>query len=160
MNAPLMPTAELLFGLAFPLAAPFWFLMIVLPGWSWTRRIISSPWIAVPPLVVYLALLVPQLAAYAAPIVNPDLVGLAAVLGTPAGAAAIWAHAIGFDLLVGRWMYLDARERGVPGLLMAPVLVLTILLSPLGFLTYLLVRIPFRHEAREPGRDVQAAAAR
>src|SRR6185437_14218176 len=67
MNAPLMPTAELLFGLAFPLAAPFWFLMIVLPGWSWTRRIISSPWIAVPPLVVYLALLVPQFAAYAAP---------------------------------------------------------------------------------------------
>jgi hypothetical protein len=43
---------------------------------------------------------------------------------------------------------------------MAPVLVLTILLSPLGFLTYLLVRIPFRHEARQPGRDAQAAAAR
>jgi hypothetical protein len=134
--------------------------MIVLPGWSWTRRIISSPWIAVPPLVVYLALLVPQFAAYAAPIVNPDLVGLAAVLGTPAGAAAIWAHAIGFDLLVGRWMYFDARERGVPALLMAPVLLLTILLSPLGFLGYLLVRIAFRHEAREPGRDAQAAAAR
>ena len=160
MNAPLMPTAELLFGLAFPLAAPFWFLMIVLPGWSWTHRIISSPWIAVPPLVVYLALLVPQFAAYAAPIVNPDLVGLAAVLGTPAGAAAIWAHAIGFDLLVGRWMYFDARERGVPALLMAPVLLLTILLSPLGFLGYLLVRIAFRREAREPGRDAQAAAAR
>jgi hypothetical protein len=160
MNAPLMPTAELLFGLAFPLAAPFWFLMIVLPGWSWTRRVISSPWIAVPPLVVYLALLVPQFAAYAAPIVNPDLVGLAAVLGTPAGAAAIWAHAIGFDLLVGRWMYFDARERGVPALLMAPVLLLTILLSPLGFLGYLLVRIAFRRVPRQPGHDAQAAVTR
>jgi ABA4-like protein len=56
------------------------------------------------------------------------------VLGTPAGAATVWAHAIGFDLLVGRWTYLDARERGVPALIMAPVLVLTILRSPLGFL--------------------------
>jgi hypothetical protein len=149
-----------LFDVAFPLAAPFWLLMIALPGWSWTRRIIASPWIAVPPLLVHVALLVPQFATYTAPIISPDLAGLAAVLGTPAGAATVWAHAIGFDLLVGRWMYLDARERGVPALIMAPVLVLTILLSPLGFLSYLLVRIPFRREAGQPGRDAQAAVAR
>ena len=41
-----------------------------------------------------------------------------------------------------------------------PVLVLTILLSPLGFLGYLLLRIPFRREAGQPGRDAQAAVAR
>jgi Domain of unknown function (DUF4281) len=153
-------TPQALFDVAFPLAAPFWLLMIALPGWSWTRRIIASPWIAVPPLLVHVALLVPQFATYTAPIISPDLAGLAAVLGTPAGAATVWAHAIGFDLLVGRWMYLDARERGVPALIMAPVLVLTILLSPLGFLSYLLVRIPFRREAGQPGRDAQAAVAR
>ena len=141
-------SAQSLFDVAFPLAAPFWLLMIALPGWSWTRRIIGSPWIAVPPLLVHVALL------------SPDLAGLAAVLGTPAGAATVWAHAIGFDLLVGRWMYFDARERGVPALIMAPVLVLTILLSPLGFLGYLLVRIPFRREAGQPGRDAEAAVAR
>jgi hypothetical protein len=131
---------QTLFDLAFPLAVPFWALMIFLPGWSWTRRIISSPFIAVPPLLVYVALLVPQFTTFAGPIVSPDLPGLAAVLGTPAGAAAIWAHAIGFDLLVGRWMYLDARDRGIHPLVMAPVFVLTILLSPLGFLTYLVIR--------------------
>ena len=32
--------------------------------------------------------------------------------------------------------------------------------SPLGFLSHLLVRIPFRHEARQPGRDAQTATAR
>jgi Domain of unknown function (DUF4281) len=153
-------SVQTLFDIAFPVAAPFWLLMIVLPGWSWTRRIISSPWIAVPPLLVHLALLLPQFGTYAAPVVTPNLAGLAAVLGTQAGAATVWAHAIGFDLLVGRWMYLDARERGVPALLMAPVLVLTILLSPLGFLSYLLVRIPFRPSAGQPSRDAQAAAAR
>ncbi len=153
-------SVQALFDLAFPVAAPFWLLMIVAPGWSWTRRIVSSPWIAVPPLLVHLALLIPQVATYAAPVVTPNLAGLAAVLGTQAGAATVWAHAIGFDLLVGRWMYLDARERGVPALVMVPVLVLTILLSPIGFLGYLLVRIPFRPPAGQPSRDTQSAAAR
>ena len=60
-----------------------------------TPRIIASPWIAAPPLLVHVVLLVPQFATYAGPIVSPDLAGLAVVLGTPAGAATIWAHAIG-----------------------------------------------------------------
>jgi Domain of unknown function (DUF4281) len=131
---------QTLFALAFPLAVPFWALMIFAPGWSWTRRIIASPLIVVPPLLVYVALLVPQFAAFAGPVVSADLPGLTAVLGTTAGTAAIWAHAIGFDLFVGRWMYLDSRERGVHPLVMAPLFVLTILLSPLGLLSYLLLR--------------------
>lgn len=133
-------TPQVLFALAFPLAVPFWALMIFAPGWSWTRRIISSPLIAVPPLLVYVVLLVPQFATFAGPVVSPDLTGLTEVFGTPAGAAAIWAHLIGFDLFVGRWMYLEARERGIHPLVMAPVFVLTILLSPLGLLTFLILR--------------------
>jgi hypothetical protein len=154
-------TAEQLFDLAFPLAVPFWLLMIVLPAWSWTHRTISSPWIAVPPLLVYVALLVPQFAAFAGPVVSADLPGLTDVLGRAPGAAAIWAHAIGFDLLVGRWMFLDARERGVHPLVMAPVLVLTILLSPLGFLSYLLLRsLPMWPGARRAAGARSPAAPR
>jgi hypothetical protein len=37
-------------------------------------------------------------------------------------------------------MYLDSRERGLHPLLMAPILILTILLSPIGALLYLGVR--------------------
>ncbi len=131
---------ETLFALAFPLAVPFWVLMIFAPGWSWTQRIIASPLVVVPPLLVYVALLVPRFGAFAGPVVSADLPGITAVLGTTAGTAAIWAHAIGFDLFVGRWMYLDSRERGVHPLVMAPLFVLTILLSPLGLLAYLLLR--------------------
>jgi hypothetical protein len=47
---------------------------------------------------------------------------------------------IAFDLFVGRWSWLDSRTRGVPALIMSPVLLLTILLGPLGLLAYLLVR--------------------
>ena len=44
-------------------------------------------------------------------------------------------------------MYLDARERGVHALVMAPLLVLTILLGPLGMLAYLVVRVAVRQRS-------------
>jgi Domain of unknown function (DUF4281) len=143
---------ETLFAITFPLAVPFWALMIFAPGWSWTRRVIASPLIVVPPLLVYVALLVPQFVAFAGPVAGADLPGVTAVLGTTAGAAAIWAHAIGFDLFVGRWMYLDSRERGLHPLVMAPLFVVTILLSPLGLLSYLLLRtlLPARTLTGQP----------
>ena len=141
---------ELLFSLVFPLAAPFWALMILAPGWAVTRRVVSSPWIVAPALVGYAAVVLPDLTTVLPAVASPTLVGVAAFLGTPAGAAAGWAHFIGFDLFVGRWAHLDARERGVPALVMAPVLVLTILLAPLGLLAYLVVRAAVRPRVAAP----------
>jgi hypothetical protein len=143
---------QLLFTLTFPLAAPFWALMILAPGWSVTRRIIGSPLVAVPPMLVYALLVVPQFATFFPAVASPELAGVAALLGTSAGAAAGWAHFIAFDLFVGRWIYLDGRERGIHPLVMAPVLVLTILLAPLGLLAHLLLRalLPARREAPQP----------
>jgi hypothetical protein len=131
---------ELAFNLAFPLAAPFWALMIVAPGWRWTRRIAGSPLIVLAPLVAYLFAVVPILPEFAAEMVNPSFDGVREILGSADGTALAWAHLIAFDLFVGRWMYLDSRERRIPALLMAPVLVLTILLSPFGLIAYLGLR--------------------
>ena len=130
---------QLLFGLTFPLAAPFWALMILAPGWSVTRRVIGSPLIVVPPVLAYAAL------------VSPELTGVATLLATPLGAAAGWAHFIAFDLFVGRFIYLDGRERGIHPLVAAPVLVLTILLGPLGLLAHLLVRTVLPRRSRDEG---------
>ena len=47
---------------------------------------------------------------------------------------------IAFDLFVGRWAWSDSRDRGVPALIMSPLLVSTILLGPLGLLAYLALR--------------------
>jgi len=52
----------------------------------------------------------------------------------------VWAHLIAFDLFIGRWMYLDSRSLRISGLVMAPILVLTILLSPFGLTLYLIIR--------------------
>jgi hypothetical protein len=132
--------SQRLFDLAFPLAAPFWALMILAPTWSWTRRIIGSPRIVLPALAVYLAAIAPILGTFAAEMLRPDLAGVRALLATDAGTAAVWAHLIAFDVFIGRWMYLDSRDRGIHPALVSPVLLLTIFLSPFGLLTYLALR--------------------
>jgi len=129
-----------LFSLTFLLAAPFWALMILLPGWSWTRRIIDSPLIVLPVVLIYALLVVPAFGEVLPAVANPTLGGVRELLGTANGAAAGWAHMIAFDLFVGRWIWLDARARHVPHLALAPILVLTILLGPLGLAAYLAVR--------------------
>ena len=136
-----------LFGLTFAVAAPFWALMILLPGWSWTRRIIASPLIVLPVVLIYAVLVIPAFGEVLPAVASPTLGGVRELLGTADGAAAGWAHMIAFDLFVGRWSWLDGRDRGVPALVMAPVLVLTILLSPLGLPLYLAVRVPLTRTA-------------
>ncbi|MCW3814074.1 ABA4-like family protein [Micromonospora sp. DR5-3] len=144
-----------LFSLTFALAAPFWALMILLPRWSWTARIIRSPLIVTPVLVIYAILVIPALADVLPAVASPTLDGVRDLLGTADGAAAAWAHMIAFDLFVGRWAWLDSRERGVSALVMAPVLVLTILLGPLGLGAYLAVRARWPQPAAIPAAEPQ-----
>ena len=129
-----------LFSLTFAVAAPFWALMILLPRWSWTARIVGSPLIVLPAVLIYAVLVIPALGEVLPAVASPTLNSVRELLGTANGAAAGWAHMIAFDLFVGRWSWLDARTRAVPALVMAPILVLTIMLGPLGLLVYLLVR--------------------
>jgi hypothetical protein len=52
-----------------------------------------------------------------------------------------WLHYLAFDLLVGTWEAVDAHERGVHVLLVAPCLFVTFLFGPAGWLLYQIVRI-------------------
>ena len=131
---------ELLFAWTFPVAAPFWALMILAPGWSVTRLVIGSPLIVLPVALIYALLVLPQLGTFLPAVADPSPIGVAALLATPVGAAAGWAHFIAFDLFVGRWMYLEGRRLNVHPLVMAPVLVITILLAPVGLPLFLIVR--------------------
>ena len=134
-------TFEVLFSLSNVLVLPFWLLMILAPRWRWTQRLIASPWIAAAPAVLYAVLVVPQLPTLLISLANPQLGAIAALLGTPAGATIAWAHFLTFDLFVGRWVYLDSRERGYSAWLISPVLAFVFMLGPLGFLLYLLLRV-------------------
>jgi hypothetical protein len=136
-----------LFSLTFLLAVPFWALIILLPHWSWTKRIVGSPWIVVPVIVIYGVLVAGVFGEVWSAVAQPTLGGIRELFGSADGAAAAWAHMIAFDLFVGRWAYLDSRERGMSALVMAPVLLLTIMLPPLGLLAYLLVRSRAKRDA-------------
>ena len=144
------------FALSNLLVLPFWLLMIVLPHWRWTRRLLASPLVVVPPALLYAGLILPQLGAALPALMNPRLAGIAGLLATPGGAAAAWAHFLTFDLFVGRWVYLDSRERGLSALLMAPVLFLVLMLGPLGLLAYLGLLSLLRRGATRPPEAVTA----
>lgn len=131
---------ELLFTISNLVILPFWALMILLPHWSVTKRIISSPLIAIPTALMYAALVLPQAGTLLASLTNPSLSDIATLLGTPAGALIAWAHFVTFDLLTGRWAYLESRDRNYNALLMAPVLFFILMLGPFGLVLYLIVR--------------------
>jgi hypothetical protein len=140
---------ERLFSISNLLVLPFWLLMIALPHWRWTRRLLASPLIAVPPVIVYAMVVLPRIGEILAAVANPTLPDISRLLGTPAGATAAWAHFLAFDLFVGRWAYLDSRERNISAWIMAPVLFLILMLGPLGFALYLGVRALAGHSAGE-----------
>jgi hypothetical protein len=139
-----------IFSLSNLLVMPFWLLMIALPHWRVTRRVMQSPLVAAAPALLYLALVLPQIGNLLAALASPQLRDIAALLATPAGATIAWAHFLTFDLLAGRWAYLDSREHGVSAWLMAPVLLFVLMLGPIGFLLYLATRALAGKPARQP----------
>ena len=148
----------LLFRLSNLLVLPFWALMILLPRWRWTGRITRSPFVSAAPALLYAALVLPRLGAIWLAIARPTLPGIATLLGSPEGATIAWAHFLAFDLFIGRWIFLDSQERRLSPLLTAPVLFLTLMLGPLGFLTYLVLRAVARsREADKSGTQISAA---
>ena len=131
---------ETIFTLANLFIIPFWALMILLPHWRWTQRIMQTLWPVVVLAVLYTLLLLSQIGGAAGSLLNPTLYGITSLLGTPAGAAAGWVHFLAFDLFVCRWAYLDSCERNISAWLVSPTLFFVLMAGPLGLLLYLAVR--------------------
>ncbi|OKJ53500.1 hypothetical protein AMK27_29415 [Streptomyces sp. CB02009] len=138
-----------LFELTFLLAAPVWLLMIFAPAWRITERVAASPLTVLPLLVVWAVLAAPVAPELWTAVSSPDLDTFRDLMALANGAGAIWAQVIAWDLLLGQWMYREARRLAVPPLLMAPLLVLTILLSPLGLPLFLVVRAVWTSRAAQ-----------
>jgi ABA DEFICIENT 4-like len=131
------------------LPLPFWVLMIALPNWRGTQRVMQSRLAVIPLLAVYAVLIIPQLPGILSLFVRAEPVKLdelARFLGRPDATLVAWIHVLAFDLFVGRWAYRDSRQRRIPVWLTAPILLLLMLFGPLGLLLYLLVRTQFRAE--------------
>ena len=51
-----------------------------------------------------------------------------------------WVHYLAFDLFIGCWEVMDARERGIAHLMVVPCLFLTFMFGPVGLLLYFALR--------------------
>lgn len=142
---------ETIFSLSGFLTLPFWFLMIVLPRWRWSLRIMKSLLPIVPGLVAYTILILPRLGQVLPLVIKPELHLIVMLLCSADGATIAWIHFLAFDLFVGRWVFLDSRERGLNVVLMGLVLFFVLMLGPLGLLLYLAVRFAAGASRKNPG---------
>jgi hypothetical protein len=147
-----MMSADQIFGIANTVAAIGWLLLAVLPGREWVTRAVTGA--AIP--AVFAALYVAIIAATFGGAQGGfgTLSDVAQLFANPWLLLAGWVHYLAFDLLIGTWEARDARERGVPHVLLLPCLVLTFMFGPAGWLLYLGVRrgVSFR---RGPSRGTR-----
>ncbi|KOG24281.1 MULTISPECIES: ABA4-like family protein [Streptomyces] len=134
-----------LFELTFFLAAPVWLLMIFAPHRRITERVAASPLTVLPLLALWAVFAVPVLPELWTAVTSPDIDTFRDLTALANGAAALWAQVLAWDLLLGQWMYRESRRLSIPPLLMSPLLVLAILLSPLALPLFLVLRTTYEN---------------
>ncbi len=135
---------EQLFSLCGFLVLPGWLLLVFLPRWKWTARLICP---VIIPLVI--ALLYAWLIATTfgrTPGGFGSLAEVALLFQNPRALLAGWIHYLAFDLFIGSWEVRDAQRNGIHHLLVVPCLVLTFLFGPLGLLLYFVLRAILRRK--------------
>ena len=113
-------TPEQLFSITSAVALLSWLLLVLLPGRAWVTRSVAG--FAVPALfaAVYVALIATQWGSSQGGF--STLAAVAQLFANPWLLLAGWVHYLCFDLLIGCWEVRDARERGLPHLLVVPCL--------------------------------------
>lgn len=119
---------------------PWWILMIAAPHWSYTKRIIASPWIIAPLALLYTILVAPSFVGLLPDLANPQLDVLMKLFATPAGTTVAWIHIICFDLWVGRWVFIDSETVQMPTWMRRLMLGCVLMAGPFGAGLYIVAR--------------------
>ena len=130
-------TAEQLFSILNLITIAAWLPLVFLPRARWATTVV--------PVVLPLLLSGLYVALVAATLPWSEggfssLTGVRALFDDPWALLAGWTHYLAFDLFIGGWEVRDAQRRSISHLLVVPVLVLTFLFGPGGFLLYLAIR--------------------
>lgn len=125
-----------LFDFANLFVLPFWALMIFLPNWDITKKVMQSflPFVALALLYVYLfsgAITAESAQALS----NPKLADIARFFASERSAATAWVHFLAIDLFVGRWIYWEGQRTGI---WTVHSLILCLFAGPLGLLSQIL----------------------
>lgn len=130
---------EMLFKWANYAVLPFWLLLIAVPRWRWTQRLVHGPAVVLLLTPIYAFLLFGYATAPEG-MTFLTLYGVMIGFSSPHIVAAGWIHYLIFDLFVGAWEARDALRRGVPRWLLIPSLLGTLLFGPIGLLLYVVAR--------------------
>lgn len=145
--------AETIFSIANFTALAGWVLLIVLPRWFVTRKIVLSGAIPLLLSIAYLILIVLFFGSAEGGFGSlPDVMKL---FTNESAVLAGWIHYLAFDLFVGSWEVKDAQARGVSHWFVIPCLVLTFLLGPIGFLLYHILRSIVSNKNFSKGAEAQ-----
>jgi Domain of unknown function (DUF4281) len=120
-----------------------WLLLILLPTWRVTRRIVESAAFPVFLSVIYLLGIVPLLMKTGLGVMNDfgSAEGVTRLLRDPDLALIAWIHILAFDQVVGMLIYRDnMHHRYVPVPVQSVLLFATLMFGPVGFLSYYLLR--------------------
>ena len=131
---------------------PFWALMILLPNWGVTRRVMESyiPYVVLASLYLYLFVnsITPESAQALS---SPQLADIARAFADEKVMATGWIHYLVMDLFIGRWIYWEGQRTGVWTI---HSLVLCLFAGPLGLLSHIMTKwISQRFFARETSEE-------
>jgi Domain of unknown function (DUF4281) len=133
-----MINLSVLFDVSNVFVLPFWTLMILLPNWGITRKVMNSllPFVALAGLYIYLFVnsLDPDTAAAFA---NPQLADLAQLFADERVMATGWVHFLVMDLFVGRWIYQEGQRTGI---WTVHSLVFCLFAGPIGLLSHIITQ--------------------
>lgn len=128
------------FSLASGLALLGWLALAASPAparWAPLARRAAGRWLPALLALVYVAML---LAHWRGEGGFGSLAEVQALFQVPGALVAGWVHYLAFDLFVGGWIATRAAEARLPHLVLLPVLLLTFLFGPAGWLVFALIR--------------------
>ena len=115
-----------------------WLLLALLPGRRWVADVLTGRVLPAIFAAIYIAIV--AVTFWSAEGSFSTLGGVATLFQNRWLLVAGWLHYLAFDLLIGTWEARDARERGVPHLLLVVCLFMTLMFGPAGWLLYMAVR--------------------
>lgn len=130
------------FALSGQLALAGWASLILLPRWRGLSQILAGLIIPAALSLGYVVLM--ATGWHGAKGGFSSLNDVAALFESRSLLLAGWVHYLAFDLFLGSWMLRRSQQAAIPHLAMVPILVLTFLFGPAGYLAYLLLAASVR----------------
>jgi hypothetical protein len=128
------------FSLASGLALMGWLALAVSPAqvrWAPLARRVAGRWLPALLALIYLAMLIAHWRGEGG---FGSLAEVQVLFNVPGALVAGWVHYLAFDLFVGGWISARAAESRISHLVLLPVLLLTFLAGPVGWLAFSLIR--------------------